>query len=134
MAKKIILPTLITHFIHQIWHILTSANSKNRTDSFCLKICYCWELFIVQPTESKDNTNTRAQTAWAMVTLLYCLASMITTVKGTSFMPINQSEYVVQLLWFSKCLTSYVSIWVWMRNRNTWIFLFSLYFQGTLYK
>lgn len=119
-----ILPALTTHFIYQIWHILTSADCKNRIYSLNLKSCHCWESLNVHPTESKDNANKGAQTVWAMGTWQYCLAPMIITVKRTSFMPINQFEYIVQSISFSKCLTSYVFTWILMRNAKTWIYFF----------
>lgn len=55
-----ILSTLITHFIHQIWHTVISIMAKTKL-TLCLKFCHRWELFKVHRTESKDNANTEAK-------------------------------------------------------------------------
>lgn len=61
---------------------------------------------------------------------------MITTVKGTSFMPINQFQYVVQSISFSQCFTSYVFMLILMRNGKDldFFFFFLSYFQDTVHQ
>lgn len=60
---------------------------------------------------------------------------MITTVEGTSFMPINQFQYVVQSISFSQCFTSYVFMLILMRNGKDLDFFFFLsYFQDTVHQ
>ena len=62
------------------------------------------------PAESKDKAEKQTPNSVRADDRTVLLAPMITTVKGTSFMPINQFEYTAQSVSFSKRFTSYVFV------------------------